>query len=316
MSSDKCKEIHYNVVVRLKVIRQQKNIKQKDLADAIGVSPSLVSKWEKGTRQLDLSTAFQISRYLEVTLDELMVETDPRASALNMDQVTLFDFDSYKKTKYFIVEVIFIASIFLIPFFSLMSTDLETLYIAFFGAILIASRVLFIFFAPRRHVRYLMQSVQVEHVYKLKKEFNVSYHYTQQILYSFSMFILQIFFVFFAYTIFAPFNDPTVIIMIGLWWIMSFFFFGYLLITSTIRHYPKTIKYHITNFRFRDSRFHLIRLIILFQNVIFYVFVVGLEVTHGILRLTIVISVFLQLIALFMHLHNSDKASAYEFDIK
>ena len=316
ITSDKYQEIHYNDVMRLKVIRQQKNIKQKELADAIGVSPSLVSKWEKGTRQLDLSTAFQISRYLNVTLDELMVETNHRASALNMDQVVLFDFDSYKKTRYFLIELVFIASIFIIQILGSLDTGIEVVYIATYGAILLGTRLLFIFVAPRKYVRYLMQSVNVEHVYKLKKEFNESYHYTQHILFSLSMFILQTLFVSFLYTIFAPFNDASFITMIGLWWIISFFFFGYLLITSTIRNYPKTIKYHITNYRFRDSRFQLIRFIILLQNVIFYVFVIGLEVTHEILRITIVISVFLQMIALFMHLHNSYKASAYEFDIK
>ena len=302
--------------MRLKTVREAKKIKQKELADAIGVSPSLVSKWEKGTRQIDLETAFRISRYLGITLDELMVETVNNGSPLNMDQVVLFDFNSFKKMKYYMFEIFFISSIFIIPVLNLMEAQFELIYIVIIGSILLINRLSYVFIAPRRHIRYLMQSVNVEHTYKLNKSFNVSYHFTQEILYSLILFILQILFVSFTYTVFLQFNDPVIITTLGIWFIVSLFFFGYLLIMSTIRNYPKKIVYHLTNFRFTDSRYHLLRFIILLQNIVFYSFVVAFDVNHSILRLTLIISVVLQVIALLKHIHNTDRAIAYEFDIK
>jgi len=53
-------------------------------------------KMEKSSRQLDLEMAYQMSRYLNVTLDELMGEPKQNRASLNMDQMTLFDVDSYQ----------------------------------------------------------------------------------------------------------------------------------------------------------------------------------------------------------------------------
>lgn len=313
---DKIDEFDYNKRMRLKIIRQQKNIKQKELADAVGVSPSLVSKWEKGIRQIDLETAYTIAKFLNIKIDELMEEQPDSHAYLNMDQVTLFDFKSFKKSKSYVLELIFIGTIFLLPIINIEEAEFTSLYVFIFGAVLILARIYFVFFAPKKHMKHLMQSVHVEHQFVLSKTFNTSYHFTQQILYTFSMFIFQILFISFSYSIFSPYDDAMLLSGIGVWFIISLFFFGYLLIMATVKSYPNKIKYHITNFRFKDALFHLIRGIILFQNTLFYVLVVGLSVTHDILRLTMVISVFLQCLALVLHFHNSERANAYQFDIK
>lgn len=101
------------MIVRLRTMWEEKYIKQKALADAIGVSPFLVSKWKKSSRQLDFEMAYQMSRYLNVTLDELMGEPKQNRASLNMDQMTLFDVDSYQKTKVYLFELFFIAFIFI-----------------------------------------------------------------------------------------------------------------------------------------------------------------------------------------------------------
>ena len=51
--------------------RQQRKIKQKDLAAALGVNSSAVSNWETGVNSIDIEALVRISELLEVSLDTL-----------------------------------------------------------------------------------------------------------------------------------------------------------------------------------------------------------------------------------------------------
>lgn len=73
--------------MRIKEVRKQKKMTQKDLANAIGVDFTVVSKYEKGTVTPPTSRLEAISKVLNVPIDyligeDIIVETKP-ASPVN-----------------------------------------------------------------------------------------------------------------------------------------------------------------------------------------------------------------------------------------
>lgn len=57
---------------RIGLLRRQKNMTQEDLANAMGVSPQAVSKWENDQTCPDISALPKLARLLDVTVDELL----------------------------------------------------------------------------------------------------------------------------------------------------------------------------------------------------------------------------------------------------
>ena len=71
---------------RLYELRTQRNLKQEELAEALGVSRQAVSKWEMGTGVPSLENLKAISDFFGVTIDSLVKdspapEENARASA-------------------------------------------------------------------------------------------------------------------------------------------------------------------------------------------------------------------------------------------
>lgn len=60
----------------LKKFREQKHMSQKQLADALGVQPTSISRYERGARQLSVDKAKKIADVLEVEWTLLYKETD------------------------------------------------------------------------------------------------------------------------------------------------------------------------------------------------------------------------------------------------
>ena len=56
-------------MLRLKELRENKNLSQQDLAKALKVSPSTVSNWEAGKREPDMAMIIAISEYFGVSID-------------------------------------------------------------------------------------------------------------------------------------------------------------------------------------------------------------------------------------------------------
>lgn len=56
----------------LKELRKEMNVKQKDLAKAIGVLERTVSYWENGERECDFDTLIKIADFFGVTVDDLL----------------------------------------------------------------------------------------------------------------------------------------------------------------------------------------------------------------------------------------------------
>lgn len=57
---------------RIGHLRRQKNLTQEELANAMGVSPQAVSKWENDQTCPDISALPKLARLLGVTVDELL----------------------------------------------------------------------------------------------------------------------------------------------------------------------------------------------------------------------------------------------------
>jgi len=57
---------------KIKVLREGKNVSQKELAQAIGVSDVMVSLYEQGKKYPSLSTIVRIAEYFNVSTDYLL----------------------------------------------------------------------------------------------------------------------------------------------------------------------------------------------------------------------------------------------------
>ncbi len=56
----------------LKLLRQEKNLGQVELAKAIGVSKGIISLWENGLREPNMSSLIALSKYFCVSIDYLV----------------------------------------------------------------------------------------------------------------------------------------------------------------------------------------------------------------------------------------------------
>lgn len=61
-----------DIGARIKKIRQEKRITQKQLASEMGISQTAIALWENGSRQLSLSALDEIAHYLDVSANYLM----------------------------------------------------------------------------------------------------------------------------------------------------------------------------------------------------------------------------------------------------
>ena len=58
---------------KLKMLLEQRNKEQKDLAEAVGVSEASVSNWCKGYKIPSLPVAARVAEYLGVTVNDLII---------------------------------------------------------------------------------------------------------------------------------------------------------------------------------------------------------------------------------------------------
>jgi len=61
---------------KLKELRIEKNVKQQDLANILGISARAVSFYENGERECDFDTLIKICKYFNVTTDYILGLSD------------------------------------------------------------------------------------------------------------------------------------------------------------------------------------------------------------------------------------------------
>ena len=66
-------------MIRLKEIREEKGIKQKELAKGVGVTCAYLCAVERNRKQLSLKRAVEIANFLNVSLNELVGRQDGQA---------------------------------------------------------------------------------------------------------------------------------------------------------------------------------------------------------------------------------------------
>lgn len=70
---------------RIKELRKEKSLSQKELADMLGVAQNTVSQWESGKRTLDTDTLLLLSSYFHVSTDYILDrETKPSSSGVRI----------------------------------------------------------------------------------------------------------------------------------------------------------------------------------------------------------------------------------------
>ena len=61
--------------MRLKELREEKGMKQDELAEKVGVTQGAISQWESGAVKPSFDNIKKLAAALEVTIDELMEES-------------------------------------------------------------------------------------------------------------------------------------------------------------------------------------------------------------------------------------------------
>ena len=56
----------------LKFLRQERGLGQVELAKQLGMSKGIISLWENGLREPNLSSLVTIARFFQISLDELV----------------------------------------------------------------------------------------------------------------------------------------------------------------------------------------------------------------------------------------------------
>ena len=75
--------------MKLKDIRLEKGLTQRQIADYIGCAPSVYSRYETGDREPSIDTLIQLSRCLGTTIDRIIGNDTPEDEGLNSYEIAL-----------------------------------------------------------------------------------------------------------------------------------------------------------------------------------------------------------------------------------
>lgn len=80
----------------LKLLRNEKNLSQQELADALGISKSSINMYERGERQPNFETLETIADYFNVDIDYLLGRTSKTTKIIKPHTIAAhFDGDEY-----------------------------------------------------------------------------------------------------------------------------------------------------------------------------------------------------------------------------
>ena len=68
-------------MIRIRELRKEKKLSQKDLATQFHVAQNTISGWEKGIRDPDTDTVASLAAFFDVSTDYLLGKTDIRKPA-------------------------------------------------------------------------------------------------------------------------------------------------------------------------------------------------------------------------------------------
>ena len=80
----------------LKLLRNEKNMSQQELADALGISKSSINMYERGERQPNFEVLEAIADFFNVDIDYLLGRTNKTTKIINPNTIAAhFDGDEY-----------------------------------------------------------------------------------------------------------------------------------------------------------------------------------------------------------------------------
>lgn len=84
----------------LKMLRNEKNMSQQELADALGISKSSINMYERGERQPNFETLEAIADYFNVDIDYLLGRTTKTTKIIKPTTIAAhFDGDEYTEAE-------------------------------------------------------------------------------------------------------------------------------------------------------------------------------------------------------------------------
>lgn len=84
----------------LKMLRNEKNMSQQELADALGISKSSINMYERGERQPNFETLETIADYFNVDIDYLLGRTNKTTKIIKPTTIAAhFDGDEYTEAE-------------------------------------------------------------------------------------------------------------------------------------------------------------------------------------------------------------------------
>ena len=81
----------------LKLLRNEKNMSQQELADALGISKSSINMYERGERQPNFEVLETIADFFNVDIDYLLGRTNKTTKIINPNTIAAH-FDGYEYT--------------------------------------------------------------------------------------------------------------------------------------------------------------------------------------------------------------------------
>lgn len=75
--------------MNLKEIRKARGLSQRDVADKLGCSPNVYSRYERGERQPSIDILIDLSRIFEVTVDYLVGNREIESTSLSKYELEL-----------------------------------------------------------------------------------------------------------------------------------------------------------------------------------------------------------------------------------
>lgn len=67
---------------KIKDLRKEKGLTQKELADVMNITPQAISLWEKDQADPDLINIKKLAKFFDISIDELMNTEKPDISEL------------------------------------------------------------------------------------------------------------------------------------------------------------------------------------------------------------------------------------------
>ncbi len=71
-----CYNLFMIIAVKIKELRIEKKLTQKELAEMVGCSPSMVTRWEKGECEPTATAILKLSEALDCSTDYLLGKKD------------------------------------------------------------------------------------------------------------------------------------------------------------------------------------------------------------------------------------------------